>query len=143
MLQDSKIVCLLTHGVDALYHYEESWMCFDKWLSIESKYNAKSAFYFIAALPEIKYPMPCRNYSIYDENIIKIIKKIEKSGWKVGLHSATYWNLNLMEVEKKALERILNRCVAGTRQHFLMISYNTLRNRAKLGYTYDTSLYKE
>ena len=136
-------LCLLTHDVDALYYDKEEWMCFEEWMRIESKYSAKSAFYFLATLSDVEYPMPCKNYSIECEVVRKAVKHLKEYGWEIGLHSAAYWDLNLMKREKELLERILNSRVVGTRQHFLMISHDTLKNRAKLGYLYDTSIYKE
>jgi len=136
-------ICALTHDVDALYYDSEKWMCFERWIEIESKYNAKSAFYFIASLSNVSYPMPCRNYSVESEEVKGIVKRLKDKGWEVGLHSTAYWDLELMRREKELLESVLGEKVVGTRQHFLMISQNTLKNCAELNYIYDTSLYKE
>lgn len=139
------LVCILTHDVDQVYTENgKDWFCFNDWIKIEREVNAKSAFYFLCPLANIKYPMPCKNYDIInDTKLREIIKYLRELGYEVSLHSAAFWNLEIMKKEKENLEEVLGEKIFGTRQHYLMITPSTLRYRSKIGFIYDTSLYKE
>jgi peptidoglycan/xylan/chitin deacetylase (PgdA/CDA1 family) len=105
-------------------------------IKLEEKYNAKSSFYFIATDNDIKR----FRYDIEDlENDLFFI--IDK-GWEVGLHCGyfSYDNLNLINKEKKRLEKLIGKEVIGCRNHYLRFKVpDTWELLAKAGFKYDST----
>lgn len=106
-------------------------------MELESKYNAKSSFYFLALNPDDL------GYS-YDINDLKEeLREIDKHGCEVGLHGShsAYDSYETLCIEKKRLEDVFGKEVVGYRNHFLRFKVpDTWENLARAGFLYDTTL---
>lgn len=109
---------------------------FPKIMDIESRFEAKSSFYFIATEAD---PIRFR-YAV--EDIEHHLKEISSRGWEVGLHGGyySYNSLEAVKKEKKRLETVLGKTVLGFRNHYLRFkvpdSWETL---ADAGFSYDST----
>jgi len=110
---------------------------FEKIIKLEKSYGLRSTFFFCAKRRHIKDPY----YSIKNNKIQNIIKKLDKGGFEIGLHGSylSYNNKKYLEEEKKILESVLRKKVAGNRQHFLNFNEKTPRILAELGFVYDST----
>jgi hypothetical protein len=105
-------------------------------ISLESKYNAKSSFYFMAS---DKDPVRHR-YEI--EHISGELDYIRDQGCEIGLHTGyySYDNLNQIKKEKERIEKLLGMKLIGVRNHYLRFDIpDTWRLLNKAGFKYDTS----
>lgn len=109
---------------------------FKEIMKLEEKYDAESSFYFIATDRDIRR----FRYSIEDlENELGLIADM---GWEIGLHGGYYACCDLEEIrkEKKRLEKVLHKKVAGYRNHYLRFKVPyTWELLAKAGFKYDTT----
>jgi peptidoglycan/xylan/chitin deacetylase (PgdA/CDA1 family) len=106
-------------------------------MDLESKYDAKSSFYFLALTSE---EMDF-NYNIKD--LESELGFISDSGWEVGLHGghASYNSLEDLQEKKKRLEEVLGKKVIGYRNHYLRFKVpDTWELLSKAGFKYDTTL---
>lgn len=110
---------------------------FDRILSLEKKYHAKSTFFFLMKGGG-------SNYNFSDEPVKTLIKNLDSNGWEIGLHS-TYQsirNLERLYNEKQQLESILDREIIGVRTHGLkLLIPRTFENQQFCGFKYDTSFH--
>jgi peptidoglycan/xylan/chitin deacetylase (PgdA/CDA1 family) len=105
---------------------------------LEEKYDAKSAFYFLAIDKDIRR----FRYDIEDLELENELGSIVDKGWEVGLHGGyyAYNDLEEMEKEKKRLEKVLGKDVIGYRNHYLKFNVpDTWELLAKAGFKYDTT----
>lgn len=110
---------------------------FKQIMEIESKFNARSTFYFLATGRDFRR----FRYSI--EDVGNELKSIVSNGWDVGLHIGyySYDDLQSIIAEKKRLEKVLGREVIGCRNHYLRFKVpETWETLAKAGFKYDTTL---
>jgi peptidoglycan/xylan/chitin deacetylase (PgdA/CDA1 family) len=127
-------------GQQVLWKFSEKWpspyLNFRKIMEIESKYNAKSTFYFMATEQD-----PNRfRYKI--EELEDEVKDIVNSGWDIGLHVGYYSFNNLEDIiaEKERLEKVLGKEVIGCRNHYLLFKVpDTWQILARAGFKYDTT----
>jgi peptidoglycan/xylan/chitin deacetylase (PgdA/CDA1 family) len=167
---ENKTFCIcLTHDVDEIYpplHHTllSSWNCLKKFdfqglksqilwkipdknkspylnfkriIELEQKYEAHSSFYFLATDQDIRR----FRYKIEDPGIE--LGSITDSGCEVGLHGGfySYTNLNEISAEKKRLEKVLGRKVAGFRNHYLRFKVpDSWTLLSKAGFEYDSTL---
>lgn len=155
----AKCCCVMTHDIDRLsippnsarketpnlikaimyviYYYQKYILRrkkFEDYIDLiiarENRYNIKSSFYF--------FP----NYNDGEhEDFIKLLDKLKKGNFEVGLHSNST-NLEQLEKEKQELEKHLGGNVFGTRQHGLKFSVpQTWRYQEQL-LDYDLSFYR-
>ncbi|MGB8656586.1 MAG: polysaccharide deacetylase family protein [Candidatus Zixiibacteriota bacterium] len=109
---------------------------FEKIMSLERKYEAKSSFYFMA----LEKHEQDFNYRI--EDLRNGLKNIIDNGWEVGLHGGyeAYNDLDKLKRGKKRLENVIEKQVAGYRSHYLRfrvpMTWTLLR---KAGFEYDTT----
>ncbi len=110
---------------------------FESIIELEKGYGYRSTFYFCVKRRHTKDPY----YSIKNKKIKKIIKKLDKEGFEIGLHGSylSYKNLNYLKEEKRILEKILGKGVIGIRQHFLNFNDNTPKLQERAGFKYDSS----
>lgn len=116
---------------------ENPYWQFENIMRIEKSYGFRSTFFFCAKRRHIKDPY----YNIKNKKIQNIIKKLDKEGFEIGLHGSylSYNNKKYLEEEKEILESILNKKIAGNRQHFLNFSKNTPKILSELGFAYDST----
>ncbi|MDM7920081.1 MAG: polysaccharide deacetylase family protein, partial [Methanosarcina sp.] len=109
---------------------------FRKIMELESKYDAKSSFYFLALTSEEKD----FNYNIKD--LESELGFISDSGWEVGLHGGheSYNSLEDIQEKKLRLEKVLGKEVIGYRNHFLRFRVpDTWELLSKAGFKYDST----
>mgnify|MGYP000872137941 CR=1 FL=1 len=105
-------------------------------IKLESKYNAKSSFYFLTLNPRE------RDFSYRIEDLEADLGVISDSGWEVGLHGGHESYNNLVDVKKKKqkLEKVLGKKVIGYRNHYLRFKVpNTWELLSKAGFKYDST----
>lgn len=137
-----------------LYHLqtlisgENPYWNFERIMELESKYGAKSTFFFLNESIKVNLFKPKSfilskgRYKINDSKITSIIKKIDKNGWEVGLHGSynSYCDKSLLLHEKKMLEDILGHDVYSIRQHYLNNRIpETWQIQQSIGLKYDTT----
>ena len=109
---------------------------FDLIQKLESRYDAKSSFYFLAlARGEQDF-----NYKVDD--LRQVMLDLRADGWEVGLHGGhrAYLSLEKMKEEKSRLEDVLGFEVVGYRNHYLRFQVpDTWRLLEQLEFSYDTS----
>lgn len=109
---------------------------FEQIMDIESQYDAKSSFYFLALKPgEMDY-----NYDL--EEVKDDIRNIADRGWEVGLHGGhnSYNKFDDMVHKKKMLEDILGSNIVGYRNHYLRFKMpDTWEHLSKAGFKYDAT----
>lgn len=106
-------------------------------MEIESQFNAKSTFFFLATERDL------RRFRYNIEDLKDELKLIVDSGWDVGLHVGYYSfdNLDSLFAEKSRLEKVLGRKVIGCRNHYLRLRVpDTWELLAQAGFKYDTTL---
>ena len=106
---------------------------FSEYMEIEEKYETKSTFFFRTQYENGDY----RDY--YDD-----IKKLNKEGWEIGLHTdpSSVDDLLTINKEKENLEKILGSKIYGNRVHYLSNDEKLLEKLSKLGFIYDSSFKK-
>lgn len=112
---------------------------FDYILDIEHRYCLSSSFYFMT-YGEGQYG---NNYSIDDNRIISLIKKLENADHEVGFHGSfgSYNNYEKFSDEKRELDHFVSNKHYGGRQHYLRWETPvTWRILEKAGMLYDTTL---
>lgn len=105
-------------------------------IDVETEYNAKSSFFFLAqdeSAVDFIYPI-----KEFEESLGLITDR----GFEVGLHGSllAYGNQNLLQTEKRRLEKHLGKKVIGYRNHFLRFELpTTWELLEKAGFKYDTT----
>ena len=121
---------------------------FDKIIEIERRYDVKSTFFFLNETKKHKifrpstYQLTFGRYNIFDPDVVKMIRKLDKQGWEIGLHGSydSYKNIKLLKKEKKDLEKILKKPIMGVRQHYINLRIPmTWNNQKKIGLKYDST----
>lgn len=139
-LRFSKLSCLL----DKVNPY---W-CFDKMLEIESRHGVRSTSFFLeeSIKPKLLTPKSWKlafgRYRFRDRDVAKMIKRLDREGWEVGLHGSydSYRNQTLLQQEKCSLEEVLEKPVRGIRQHYLNLDIpSTWKIQRAVGLQYDAS----
>jgi len=121
------------------YNYVRKWnplWNFNDMIKLESKYEAKSSFYFLVLEENDKG----YNYDIDKHS--KVLEKILENGNEIGLHihSDTFNKKEKIIQKKKYLEKILNKEVIGCRTHYLKFKVpDTWEILFEAGFKYDTS----
>jgi len=105
-------------------------------MDIESKYGAKSTFFFLLSTKMLEVE-GCRI-----EGIKKKLRSITDAGWEIGLHGGhdTYLDVNKMSAGKKRLENVIGKEIVGYRNHYLRFKVpTTWELLKKAGFKYDTT----
>lgn len=121
---------------------------FDIIRATEQKYRVKSTFFFLNEslrsnlFAPKTWKLSLGRYSIADKKIVRIIKKLEKRGFEIGLHGS-FWSFSdkaLLAKEKIGLEEILGKKIYGVRQHYLNLDLpQTWQLQHEVGLVYDAS----
>lgn len=121
------------------YNINKSWnpvWNFEKIMSLEEQYGAKSSFYFMGLEKEdLDF-----NYRI--EELSNEMGKIIDRGWEIGLHGGhgAYNSLKVIKKEKARLERVLGKTVTGYRNHYLRFKVpDTWELLREAGFKYDAT----
>jgi peptidoglycan/xylan/chitin deacetylase (PgdA/CDA1 family) len=124
--------------------------CYDKWLEIERKYDAKSTFFF---LPDgVSKTHPTDHFYRYSDTIRferektsvgSMIQEIANRGWEVGLHPT--WtaarDLDEMKHQKESLDAVVDADIKSVRQHYLNYDIRmTPKIHEKAGFKFDSTL---
>ncbi len=138
----------LYHLINMLSASNNYWN-FEALQEIESKYGAKSTFFFLneSIQPKLtnwkSIELGYGRYSINEPKVTSKIKELDNEGWDVGMHGSyySYNNFELLKQEKDILENIVGHEVLGTRQHHLNNQIpTTWEYHQKLGFKYDSSV---
>ena len=136
------------HHFSGYFQGTNSYWNFERILSLESKHNVKSTFFFLNErmkanlLNPKSFILAKGRYNILNPEIQKIIRTIDEEGWEVGLHGSynSYLDESLLDKEKQTLENIIQHPIAGIRQHYLNLSIpETWKIQKSLGLKYDAS----
>jgi peptidoglycan/xylan/chitin deacetylase (PgdA/CDA1 family) len=124
--------------------------CYDKWIDIERKHNAKSTFLFFAEQIENRHVADCV-YRFRDMvkfngkrmSVAEMIRAIDKMGWEIGLHASwhAYNNAKDLIFQKKQIEGIVGHEIFSIRQHYLHHNISvTPHAQSHAGFKYDSTL---
>lgn len=136
------------YHLKSFFQKENLYWTFDKIMNLESKYNVKSTFFFLneKILFNICKPKTWKlalgRYNIFDSNISKLIRTIDKRGWEIGLHGSyfSYNNKSMLFQEKLDLEKVLGKKIYGVRQHYLNLEIpKTWEIQSSIGFLYDAT----
>ncbi len=109
---------------------------FKEIMDLESKYGAKSTFFFLALKPGE------REYSFDIQKLTNELEYITSRGWDIGLHGGheAYNDLDQLKMEKLRLENALGKKVIGYRNHFLHFKTPyTWEIASNAGFKYDST----
>ena len=82
-------------------------------------------------------------YDPTDPEVREVLTALDDGGWEVGLHGSyeSFDDRDRLRAEKRVVEGVLGRPVAGGRQHYLNLrTPDTWRHQRALGLRYDASL---
>ena len=105
---------------------------------VHQKYNVLPIYFFLIG----DYASFDKNIAFSNENFQHLIKKIVITN-EVGLHPSYLSNNNtaLLKEEKLRLEKIINKNITKSRQHFLKLSFpSTYRNLVAIGINEDYTM---
>jgi len=134
---------------------ERPYWQFENIMKLEEELGVRSTFYFLNEKNLFKdkshrewlklknWKLYTGRYDIKDPEIVKVIKKLDRNGWEVGLHGSydSYDDVDRLKYEKMVLEDILGHEVIGIRQHYLNLKKpDTWEIQKEAGLKYDSSL---
>lgn len=125
--------------------------CYEKWLDIETKHNAKSTFFFYVRPKEEDISIHDCDYELDDNMVFNsekmkvrdFIKHLHQNGNEIGLHGsiASHKENKLFQEQKLAIDKIIGQTSTATRQHYLRYSFKTTPNiHTKNNISIDSSL---
>ncbi len=122
---------------------------FDKIVDLENELGVKSTFFFLNESGKLN-PFSLQSwirfsgiYKVHDSNIVEVIRKLQSSGFEIGVHGSfySYNDPTLLKKEREELEEITGDNTYGIRQHYLNFDpENTFRMQAAAGFKYDSTL---
>lgn len=98
----------------------------------ETKRGIKSSFYFLS------------NYGKYSRDFLKVLEKIKKAGFEIGLYGSlhSFQSPKLLKKETEELEKLTKTKIHGERQHTLnFLVPHTWRYQDEIGLDYDCTFY--
>ncbi|MCU4156682.1 polysaccharide deacetylase family protein [Carboxylicivirga sp. A043] len=117
----------------------DPWWNFKELRRFEKSLKLKSTWYF---LNRDGSPHDAK-YNLEEPRIKQLVFDLESEGCEVGLHGSikTASDAKAMKKAKQRFEKIANKPIVGTRQHFLKFNYAcTLKVQQENGLLYDTSM---
>lgn len=112
---------------------------YKKQLSIHKKYNITPTYFFLLG----DYAKHDKNISHKKGALKKLINQLSNNNYNIGIHPSyrSYLKPHRIKKEKKRLERILDKKITHSRQHFLKLKMpNTYQQLDKIGITDDYSM---
>jgi len=112
----------------------------NKWQNIEElmrfdKQNGIPSTFFVGVNNGLGLSYPLRDAEYWS-------KKILENGFDVGIHGIAYNNFNDMKKEFETFSQISGQERFGIRMHYLRNDTRTLELLSKVGYYFDSTLYK-
>jgi peptidoglycan/xylan/chitin deacetylase (PgdA/CDA1 family) len=130
-------------GRDPVHQYE-------RWLDLESKYDATSTFFVLPQTWDRIHPSdPDYRYDdsiVFDEErctVEEMVSTIDSCGWEIGLHPTwyAYDDPVLLKQQRSELEEIIEGEVQSVRQHYLHYDpRRTPKAHADAGFDFDATL---
>jgi peptidoglycan/xylan/chitin deacetylase (PgdA/CDA1 family) len=115
---------------------------FDHLLEVEQRHGLTPTFYFMAGRYGIGGPRR-QDYRLVDSGVKNLIQRLTAQGAEIGLHASydAFEDPSLLQKEKEALEKVIDRPVRGVRQHYLRFNApHSWRIWEQAGFEYDTTL---
>jgi peptidoglycan/xylan/chitin deacetylase (PgdA/CDA1 family) len=149
-LKKASLPDLAYHFKNLLFRHGKAnpyWM-FEYMMDLEDSLGVKSTYYFLNEKGKIK-PFSLRSwvyyagrYDIEASTIKEKIRKLEKTGFEIGVHGSfnSYNNAELLLAEKRTLESITGSGVTGIRQHYLNYDRTTSQIQYQCGFKYYTTI---
>jgi len=128
---------------------ENPYWNFERIMEIERKLGAKSTFFFLNERQKVNWLSPKEwklyrgRYNIKDPEIVDMIQRLDREGWEIGIHGSynSYKDIEMLEKEKKILEKIVGKKVHGISQHYCNLEVpKTWEFHEKLELKYDSSI---
>lgn len=126
--------------------------CYEKWLEIESEFDAHSTFFFWPGLKAVSrnHPSDCL-YELSDKVVFdnqeccvaEMIREMDSRGWEIGLHPSwyTFNDIDELRCQKESVESVLGHEIVSLRHHYLHYDIRiTPRIDALSGFRYDSTL---
>lgn len=122
---------------------------FHSWMELERRFDARSAFYFVArkgSLREYASGLPDSFYDINAPHFRALFGELAAEGWEIGLHASylAYTSAEQFAAERAALAAASGQPIAGNRHHYWHLDpanpESTLLLHEQIGFTYDASL---
>jgi peptidoglycan/xylan/chitin deacetylase (PgdA/CDA1 family) len=116
--------------------------------ALEDRFGVRSTWFFLEESIPFELLRPSRwklslgRYSVRERSVAREMRALDRDGWEVGLHGSyrSYQNLDLLKLEKEAIEGALGKPVDGVRQHYLNLEVpGTWRLHRAAGLLYDAS----
>lgn len=121
---------------------------FGRIMEMEERYGVRSSWYFLEEtipfrlLKPESWKLSLGRYSVKEEAISDIMRRLVSEGWEVGLHGSyrSFRDVGLLSEEKSTVEKVLGRPVTGIRQHYLNLDVpETWQLQRDAGFEYDAS----
>ena len=132
---------------------ENPYWQFEEIMALEEELGVRSAFYFLNEQPLTERPprewlsptgwvQHLGRYDVTAPDVAEVIRTLDAGGWEVGLHGSYHSpdDRERLREEKRVLESLLDRPVAGGRQHYLRLDSETWDHHRAIGLEYDASL---
>lgn len=122
---------------------------FRSWMELERRFNARSAFYFVArkgSLREYATGLPDTFYDIGAPHFRILFRELAAEGWEIGLHASylAHTSAEKFSAERTALADASGQPVVGNRHHYWHLDPEhpeaTLLLHDLVGFSYDASL---
>jgi len=143
----TKDLAKMKYHIQNFFSENNPYWNFNEIIRIEESYGVKSTFFFLNESIKFNpfrisdWKLSLGRYKINDPEIVTMINFLDKNGWEIGVHGSfnSYKNMDLLEKEKKFLEKIVEHKIIGTRQHYLNLNDTTWRLHKELGFLYDST----
>lgn len=143
----------VSHDVDSVYD-DPAWRGvddqtgnthwnLDHWRKFENRFGVKSAFYFFAPHPEEDYWLQKPSYLVTDPQLLPAVCALAADGWEIAPHCLGYRTDSELSSEIAYFSRVTGYAPAGTRNHHLRHTSDSLHFKAAAGLTYDSTWYAE
>lgn len=150
-IRNAKPVEFIYHLKNLLFNHDKKnpYWTFAEVREVEDALGVKSTFYFLNETGRHN-PFSLKSwilfkgvYDIEQPDIARMIRTLSESDFEIGVHGSyrSYNDTALLESEKRSLEAIINKEIAGVRQHYLNYDQGvTPYVHRAAGFKYDTSV---
>ena len=122
---------------------------FRSWMDLESRFGARSAFYFVArkgSLLEYATGLPDSFYDIRAPRFRALFRELAAEGWEIGLQASylAHTSAEKFAAERALLAEVSGQPIQGNRHHYWRLDLqnpeDTLLLHEQVGFAYDASL---